>query len=100
MIARSERDDGSKKTSYRIAALEDQLACRTPAATSSFSFDHRRRPDTLRTAMATVLFWPPGARRFGAPGYRRSPFGFLFGFPNETGVACCRNTALYVIVDR
>ena len=24
----------------------------------SFSFDQRRRPDTLRTAMATAFFWP------------------------------------------
>jgi hypothetical protein len=24
----------------------------------SCSFDHRRRPDTLRTAMATAFFWP------------------------------------------
>ena len=28
------------------------------AASHSFSFDHLRRPDTLRTAMATAFFWP------------------------------------------
>jgi hypothetical protein len=27
-------------------------------ANHSFSFDHRRRPDTLRTAIATAFFWP------------------------------------------
>jgi hypothetical protein len=27
-------------------------------ANHSFNFDHRRRPDTLRTAMATAFFWP------------------------------------------
>ena len=28
------------------------------AASHSFSFDHRRRPETLRTAIATAFFWP------------------------------------------
>jgi len=27
-------------------------------ANLSFNFDHRRRPDTLRTAIATAFFWP------------------------------------------
>jgi len=27
-------------------------------ASHSFNFDHLRRPDTLRTAMATAFFWP------------------------------------------
>jgi hypothetical protein len=31
------------------------------AATHSFSFDHRRRPETLRTAIATAFFWPTSA---------------------------------------
>jgi hypothetical protein len=28
------------------------------AASQSFSFDHRRRPETLRTAIAIAFFWP------------------------------------------
>jgi hypothetical protein len=28
------------------------------AASHSFSFDHRRRPETLRTAIAIAFFWP------------------------------------------
>ena len=28
------------------------------AASHPFSFDHRRRPETLRTAIATAFFWP------------------------------------------
>ena len=31
---------------------------RAGAASHSFSFDHRRRPETLRTAIATAFFWP------------------------------------------
>ena len=35
------------------------LLCRPAGAAShSFSFDHRRRPETLRTAIATAFFWP------------------------------------------
>ena len=33
------------------------------AANHSFSFDHRRRPETLRTAMATAFFWPTRTTR-------------------------------------
>jgi len=33
------------------------------AANHSFSFDHRRRPETLRTAMATDFFWPTKTTR-------------------------------------
>ena len=34
-----------------------------PAPSHSSSFDHRRRPDTLRTAMATAFFWPTRTTR-------------------------------------
>src|SRR5260370_39403105 len=33
------------------------------AANHSFSLDHRRRPETLRTAMATAFFWPTRTTR-------------------------------------
>src|SRR5712691_5765208 len=34
------------------------------AASHSFSFDHRRRPETLRTAIATAFFWPTSTTSF------------------------------------
>jgi hypothetical protein len=57
---------------YRFALLEPNLSvlCSTIyslrpyrlhdiyAASRSLSFDHRRRPETLRTAMATAFFCP------------------------------------------
>jgi hypothetical protein len=30
----------------------------------SCSFDHRRRPETFRTAMATAFFWPTNTTSF------------------------------------
>jgi hypothetical protein len=30
----------------------------SPSASHSFSFDHRRLPETFRTAMAIAFFWP------------------------------------------
>jgi hypothetical protein len=38
----------------------------------SRSFDQRRRPETLRTAMATAFFWPTqGSPDQGGPAHRR-----------------------------
>ncbi len=34
------------------------------SASHSFNFDHRRRPDTLRTAIATAFFWPTSTTSF------------------------------------
>ena len=36
---------------------EDRLGAPL-SASHSFNFDHRRRPEALRTAMATAFFWP------------------------------------------
>ena len=38
--------------------VSDFCRWRIAVATHSFSFDHLRRPETLRTAMATAFFWP------------------------------------------
>jgi hypothetical protein len=42
--------------------LEEELLIQAPfeasALSHSPSFDHRRRPETLRTAMATAIFCP------------------------------------------
>jgi hypothetical protein len=39
-----------------LLLVRDSL--RMGPASHSFNFDHRRRPDTLRTAIATAFFWP------------------------------------------
>ena len=35
-----------------------------PGRSHSCSFDHRRRPEMLRTAMATAFFWPTSTTNF------------------------------------
>jgi hypothetical protein len=47
----------------RDQAVTDLRWCIAGTANHSFSFDHRRRPDTLRTAMATAFFWPTSTTR-------------------------------------
>ena len=37
--------------------------CIADTANHSFSFDHRCRPDTFRTAIATAFFWPTSTTR-------------------------------------
>src|SRR5262245_26474948 len=38
--------------------LQQEGSALTPAFSHSRSFDHRRRPETLRTAIAMAFFWP------------------------------------------
>jgi hypothetical protein len=45
-----------------------------PAPSRSVNFDHRRRPDTLRTAMATAFFWPDEDDQLLAPRSTSAPF--------------------------
>jgi hypothetical protein len=42
----------------RIASLMAEKAGSGGCSSHSFSFDHRRRPETFFTAMATAFFWP------------------------------------------
>jgi hypothetical protein len=44
-------------------AVSDFRVAHRSCANHSFSFDHRRRPETLRTAMATAFFWPTRTTR-------------------------------------
>ena len=50
--------------SREVYKLLDVIGYLLGSASHSFNFDHRRLPDTLRTAMATAFFWPTSTTSF------------------------------------
>src|SRR5262249_11996221 len=48
----------------RLSQLRVIESPRNTGRSHSFNFDHRRRPETLPTAMATAFFWPTSTTSF------------------------------------
>jgi hypothetical protein len=53
------------KRAYEAAGnFRAELLIHLGSASRSWSFDHRRRPEMLRTAIATAFFWPTKTTSF------------------------------------
>src|ERR1700738_1812080 len=55
---------GSQRAYEAAGNFRAELLIHLGSASHSWSFDHRRRPEMLRTAIATAFFWPTSPTSF------------------------------------